>query len=213
MLAGSNAVSKRSASRLLCIGGPCVLLFMALFGAPATIGVPATGHATEAVRTLKWADLVPPAPPSSGPKLRTFFSRGPAEINSEPGQVDAGPPPPPRPEGRWMSQKSERLSKPAPVVDSLNGKRVKIGGYVVPLDFDATRVKEFLLVPFVGACIHVPPPPANQIIYVKLDNGFEVKSMFEPVYVTGKLATETSFTGLADTGYTLAADKVEIRIE
>ena len=54
---------------------------------------------------------------------------------------------------------------------SLDGKRVHIGGYVVPLDFEATTVKEFLLVPFVGACIHVPPPPANQIVYVKVEQG------------------------------------------
>ena len=44
----------------------------------------------------------------------------------------------------------------------------------MPLDFESTTVKEFLLVPFVGACIHVPPPPANQIIYVKSDKGFEI---------------------------------------
>ena len=100
---------------------------------------------------------------------------------------------------------------PAPVVESLDGKRVRIGGYVVPLDFEATTVKEFLLVPFVGACIHVPPPPANQIIYVKSDEGFGVKGSFDPVYVTGTLKVTSTSTGLADAGYSIVAEKVEVR--
>ena len=87
------------------------------------------------------------------------------------------------------------------MVTELNGKRVRIGGYVVPLDFEATTIKEFLLVPFVGACIHVPPPPANQIVYVKSDKGFEIGGQFDPVWVTGTMKTETAFTGLADAGY------------
>ena len=66
------------------------------------------------------------------------------------------------------------------MVKELDGKRVRIGGYVVPLDFEATNVKEFLLVPFVGACIHVPPPPPNQIIYVKSAKGFDVAGLVRP---------------------------------
>jgi hypothetical protein len=100
---------------------------------------------------------------------------------------------------------------PAPVVAALDGRRVRIGGYVVSLDFDSTKVKEFLLVPFVGACIHVPPPPANQIVYVKSDQGFEVTGQFDPVWVTGTLKVTTAFTGLAEAGYSLDADAVERR--
>jgi hypothetical protein len=96
-------------------------------------------------------------------------------------------------------------------VESLDGKRVHIGGYVVPLDFDATTIKEFLLVPFVGACIHVPPPPANQIVYVKSEKGFQVQGMFDPVYVTGTLKVSMTSTGLADAGYSLEADEIELR--
>ena len=100
--------------------------------------------------------------------------------------------------------------KPPAVVPELDGQNVSIGGYVVPLDFDSTTVKEFLLVPFVGACIHVPPPPANQIIYVKADKGFEVGGVFDPVTVTGKIKTTVAFTGLADAGYTIEADNIEL---
>ena len=109
-----------------------------------------------------------------------------------------------------MKRRQPGADLPPRVIPELNGKRVRIGGYVVPLDFDSTSVKEFLLVPFVGACIHVPPPPANQIIYVKAADGFDVSGSFDPVTVTGTLKTETAFTGLADAGYSITAESVEL---
>ena len=158
---------------------------------------------TGAPLALKWADLMPPAPPK--PPKAFFSGRAP---------VDPQAPSLPEsiPEGRWMS-KPAAAAAPAPVVESLNGKRVQIGGYVVPLDFEANSVKEFLLVPFVGACIHVPPPPANQIVYVKMDQPIEVKGQFTPVWVTGTLRTELAFTGLADAGYSISAAEVKDRRE
>ncbi len=158
----------------------------------------------EAPRQLKWADLIPKAMPATAAlKSKTFFG-GSSTL------TDAGPPPPPLPEGKFMSVKRRQPGddRPPAIVSELDGKDVSIGGYVVPLDFDSTTVKEFLLVPFVGACIHVPPPPANQIIYVKTDKGFEVGGQFDPVTVTGKINTTVAFTGLADAGYTLTADSV-----
>ena len=56
----------------------------------------------------------------------------------------------------------------APVVEALNGQHVKIPGFVVPLDASGETVKEILLVPYFGACVHVPPPPSNQIVHVTL---------------------------------------------
>ncbi len=165
-------------------------------------------QAVETPLQLQWAQLVPPAPPKP-PK--PFFAGRPTDPRSLGGASDGAPPPPPVPEGRWMSTPSKSGGVPAAVVESLNGKRVHIGGYVVPLTFEATRVKDFLLVPFVGACIHVPPPPANQIIYVKVEQGFDVKETFDPVWVTGTLKVTTTFTGLAETGYSLDAEKVELR--
>jgi len=157
---------------------------------------------------LKWDQLVPPAPPKP-PKA--FFANRPVDIGKLGGPDDGSPSPPPLPEGRWMSTPARPSAGPAPVVRELDGKRVHIGGYIVPLDFDATRITEFLLVPFVGACIHVPPPPANQIIYVKAEQGIDVRGSFDPVWVTGQLSVAPMFTGLAETGYTLKAEKVEAR--
>jgi hypothetical protein len=164
----------------------------------------ATAAAEEAVG-LKWADLVPAAP-ATPPKLKSFLANRPAASSPDHTAV---------PEGRWLSPGAQKQagSGPPDVVEALDGKRVRIGGYVVPLDFDATSVKEFLLVPFVGACIHVPPPPPNQIVYVKSEKGFDVKGSFDPVWVTGKIATKVAFTGLAEAGYSLTAEKVEARAE
>jgi uncharacterized protein len=164
--------------------------------------------AVESPMELRWDQLVPPAPLKP---LKPFFAGRPSDPANP---HDAGAPAPQVPEGRWMSTPKPPIGAapvPAPVVQSLDGKRVHIGGYVVPLDFEATRVKEFLLVPFVGACIHVPPPPANQIVYVKAEQGFDVKGTFDPVWVTGTLKVTPAFTGLAEAGYSLTAEKVEPR--
>ena len=96
----------------------------------------------------------------------------------------------------------------APVVEDLNGKTVRLSGYAVPLDFEAQQVKEFLLVPYFGACIHVPPPPGNQTVYVKSDQGLEMEGLWDPVSVTGTLQTVHTNSELAASGYTISADEV-----
>jgi hypothetical protein len=78
----------------------------------------------------------------------------------------------------------------------LNGQLVRIPGYALPLEHKDTGVMELLLVPYVGACIHVPPPPANQTVYVRLKSAHILKDLYEPIWVTGRLsvkATKKSF--------------------
>jgi hypothetical protein len=170
----------------------------------AAMALASGARAADSPRELKWAELMPPMEAVKPAKPKTFFS------GATPSNDDDGPPPPPLQEGEWMSMKRRQpgADQPPRVVAELNGKRVRIGGYVVPLDFESTTVKDFLLVPFVGACIHVPPPPANQIVYVKSDKGFEIGATFDPVTVTGTMKTETAFTGLADAGYSIDAETV-----
>jgi hypothetical protein len=177
-------------------------LAVALAGSPVPI------RSAESVMELKWDQLVPPAAPR---QLRSFLPAKPGDRSGLGGTPESAPHQGSLPEGRWMTSPLPSNSAPAPVVQGLDGRRVHIGGYVVPLDFDATRVKEFLLVPFVGACIHVPPPPANQIVYVKAAQGFDVKGLFDPVWVTGTLKVTPAFTGLAEAGYSLEAEKVDPR--
>jgi len=99
----------------------------------------------------------------------------------------------------------------------LDGQTIRLPGYVLPLEITGKKVTEFLLVPWVGACIHTPPPPPNQIVNVKSDTPFEVTSLFAPVWVTGRLtaaATRRELTLLdgssdIDVGYTVRASRIE----
>lgn len=94
------------------------------------------------------------------------------------------------------------------VTTAYDGKRVRLPGFVVPLDFDGTRVTRFILVPYVGACIHVPPPPANQLVLVTAPRPFGIGGLFDPVEVTGVMRAGAESTGLAEIGYAIAADSI-----
>ncbi|MFL2782645.1 MAG: DUF3299 domain-containing protein [Rhodospirillales bacterium] len=85
----------------------------------------------------------------------------------------------------------------------LNGKRIKIAGYITPIAFDGENITEFLFVPYRGACIHVPPPPANQIIYVKEAKGLKAYEMWSPFWITGILDANSISTIVADVGYSI----------
>ncbi|NDV01117.1 DUF3299 domain-containing protein [Pseudoroseicyclus tamaricis] len=95
------------------------------------------------------------------------------------------------------------------VRDDWNGETVRIAGFMIPLDYSGTGVTAFMLVPYVGACIHVPPPPANQLILVTTERPYESDGLFEPIVVTGMFGSASVSTQLADVGYALSADKVE----
>ncbi|MEM7257157.1 MAG: DUF3299 domain-containing protein [Pseudomonadota bacterium] len=98
------------------------------------------------------------------------------------------------------------------VVPELNGKRVKIPAFVVPLDGDEDSLTELLLVPYFGACIHVPPPPSNQIIYYNSEkSSVDVESLdlYRPVWATGTLITEETAHDLAQIGYRMDIEFLE----
>lgn len=96
----------------------------------------------------------------------------------------------------------------APVEASLNGTRIRIPGFIVPLDGERGKLREFLLVPYFGGCIHTPPPPANQIIDVVLDKPAKIQ-MMDAVWVSGVLETTRSDTSMGSAGYRLKGVKVE----
>ena len=97
----------------------------------------------------------------------------------------------------------------APVVGELDGQQVRLPGFMVPLDFEGTEISEFLLVPYFGACIHVPPPPPNQIVYVTSHPGYPLKNIFDAVWVTGVISTQAHLNEVGDAGYTMQATIVE----
>lgn len=90
-----------------------------------------------------------------------------------------------------------------------NGKIVRLPGFIVPIDFSGTGVTAFILVPFVGACVHVPPPPANQLVFVTTEVPYESTGLFEAVNVTGMFGVSSISTQLAQIGYALSAEKIE----
>lgn len=96
----------------------------------------------------------------------------------------------------------------APVVEAFDGQQVKIPGFVLPLEFSGTQLKEFLLVPYFGACTHTPPPPANQIIYAKLKTATKLESIYLPVWITGTLNISRSQSLLNEAGI---ANGVEVQ--
>lgn len=89
-----------------------------------------------------------------------------------------------------------------------NGQTVGIPGFIVPIDYSGTGVTAFILVPFVGACVHVPPPPANQLVFVTTETAYESSGLYEPVDVIGTFGTASMTTELAQVAYALSADRI-----
>lgn len=151
-------------------------------------GAKAAGAGSAAIRELDWEDLIPP--------------EATARLPSNPGPVHdyLG-------EGGLAAQQVMDFS----VVKSLDGSNVKLPGFIVPLEVSKNGlVTEFFLVPYVGACIHVPPPPPNQLVYVKNEKGLALESIWEAYWITGKLSITNRSTRLGAAAYQIAADKVEI---
>ena len=97
----------------------------------------------------------------------------------------------------------------APVEASLDGKRVKLAGFVVPLERKGDAVLELLLVPYFGACIHVPPPPANQIVHVILKKPAEGMKMMDAFWVSGTLSLQHGDSSLGIYGYRMTGERLD----
>lgn len=96
------------------------------------------------------------------------------------------------------------------IIEAMNGKNVRIPGFIVPVEFIGEKqVSTFFLVPYFGACLHMPPPPPNQIIYVETEKGITLESLYEPVWLSGKLSTELFEDEVATSAYTMKMVKVE----
>ena len=145
-------------------------------------------HATPKVKEIEWDELIPEQ--WRPDKLM-------AEYNTEE-LADEDP------RAQELYEKLRVLWDESPVVPTLEGQRLKLPGFVVPLEMDAEKIAEFLLVPYYGACIHAPPPPANQTIHVVTGPGqaFEGQA-FDTVWVTGTMRVESHTSELAQAGYRL----------
>ncbi len=158
---------------------------LALLGAAVT--TPGAAFALTP-REVTWDDLIPPGVPYS-------------EIIGE-GEIDEA-------NDTWNPIYDANGVK---LNETLNGAYIKMPGFIVPLAFLGTGVTDFLLVPYVGACIHTPPPPANQLVFVTSEDPWPDDKLWEAVWVTGKMHTQLQSTELGQTGYAITAEKMETYI-
>lgn len=112
-----------------------------------------------------------------------------------------------------VSHDGNMASVPQPiggVNKKLDNQDLRIPGFVVPLEGDAKKVTAFLLVPYFGACIHVPPPPTNQVIYVSYPKGAPVDDLWDAIWVKGKMRTISSSHEMATASYSMEATDVSV---
>ncbi|GLX86891.1 hypothetical protein tloyanaT_31440 [Thalassotalea loyana] len=96
------------------------------------------------------------------------------------------------------------------VIPEMDGKDIKIPGFVVPVEVnEEQKITSFFLVPFFGACLHAPPPPPNQIIYIEATEGVEIVNLYDAVWVSGKLSAEMFEDQIATSAYTMQLDNFE----
>lgn len=158
----------------------------------ATLFTLAATFANADVRELQWSDLLPADAPPPPPPLAIHDMSQLADVLA----AENGP-------------AAAQQSPAAPVVKALDGIQAKLPGYIVPLDMsEEGRVIEFLLVPYFGACIHVPPPPSNQIVHATSELGVKVDELYQPFWIEGLLRVEHASSELAEAGYRIDAQKI-----
>lgn len=177
-------------------------LILSLVALPTAAAEKAAATTTaDAVQTLEWTDLLPPedlAKMEALPEVSHEGGEAPsAGLNKQ--MADADP----------ASQAWNEVLQSANVRGELNGKKVKIPGFIVPIEYDEQQnITAFFLVPYFGACIHVPPPPPNQIIYVTQAKNLKADMIYNPFWIEGTLTTDTMSHDLANSAYSLKVDKV-----
>lgn len=91
-----------------------------------------------------------------------------------------------------------------------NGRAIRIPGFIVPLEFDDHEtITTFFFVPFFGACIHMPPPPPNQIIYAQYEPGIRLEALYDPFWISGTLSTTLIENDLASAAYSMSVSIIE----
>lgn len=164
-------------------------LLLSLFLAAALAAGSAFARNDDTARTIVWADLLPEGESERLARLQQMQA---VELGFDHFGVEQFP---------------QIMSFAA--VEELDGQRVRLGGYILPFDFfSGGRVSRFLLVPYVGACIHVPPPPPNQLVYVETSEPIEVAGLWDPVFAEGILRVQRQDTDLAAVAYTLELESI-----
>lgn len=157
-------------------------------------------HAQVEPQEIKWSALIPEG--YEPEKLLAKYEKDIERLNNLPDGSE---------EGLEIINRITAEINSAPMNEKLNGKTVKIAGYIAPLDIQNGTVSRFLLVPYFGACIHVPPPPLNQTIMVQVAKGQGIKLHLVdyPFSVTGQIVVKTEKTEIGSAGYFIDQGKTE----
>lgn len=196
-------------------------------------GLPCNGSD---IKEIKWEDLIPKLPPQDNPMadlseeetsfieyiiyLREFLPKEVTPENQEYFDEVNKALPELQKKGIDVDKIiADRRYRNSAINSELDNQVVKLAGYLLPLDLSGNAVTDFLLVPYVGACIHTPPPPQNQIVHAisATPTPYEVDELFKPVSVTGKLTAKslskelflTDGSSDIDIGYSLSVEKIE----
>jgi hypothetical protein len=182
--------------RILPIVG---LLFVSLFFRPAFSSQTEVSHST-----IEWTDLIPPDdlaalmnPPEDLQNIEdgSEFDQISNQIQAAVSQAN---------DSRYQQALSSTQVRP-----EYNNKAIRIAGFLVPLRFgEDNSITEFFIVPYFGACIHVPPPPPNQLIFGKFPAGFELDALYDPFWIEGTLSTQIIENEMATAAYSIKIDQI-----
>lgn len=169
--------------------------------------------------TLDWTDLLPAAdlealrnPPSYLDEIQDgspedAIGRGADSMNNSDGLFATESSDSFGSESEFAYQQALTSTR---IVGELNGRPIRIPGFIVPLEYDDELViTEFFLVPYFGACIHLPPPPPNQMILVDYPKGIQMDALYTPIWVSGELKAEVTKNELGTSAYAMRMDVFE----
>lgn len=191
MTARSFAPARRLALHALAAAG------LAAWGLPAAQAQERAARGGGAVRHIKWQELVPAGWDPAKLLREKFNDPQLAVLNDADPRVQA------------MMEELRTIWDNAPVNPAMDGVTGRVPGYVVPLEDSRAGLKSFLLVPYYGACIHSPPPPANQIIHVVLSKPVKGFQTMDTVWVQGRLSAARNQSDMGVSGYRLDAIRVD----
>ena len=156
-----------------------------LLGALPALALPGLARATP-FQEITWDDLIPAGVPYG-------------EIVG-PGVMDEA-------NDTWSPEFDENGSK---LNTELDGRPIRLPGYIIPFDTVAEGVTTFMLVPYVGACIHTPPPPPNQLVFVSTAEPWPNESLWDAIWVEGRLSAKPFSTAIGEAGYQIASAAISI---
>lgn len=194
-------LTRRALLHRLVLGGGGLAVVTGITTGMGILAVPTTaraagraGTARAAPAPITWDDLIPSdwQPMQSFQDMLHLFELPDSDLRVQ-----------------QLYDKMRQVWDEAPTVPALAGRSVRLPGYVVPLESGKDGLREFLLVPYFGACIHTPPPPANQIIHVRSDTPVKGIKTMDAVWVSGVLDIDRrDNTDMGISGYAMSAQKI-----